>query len=282
MIHTIQKKKSLKSLVLLTLCLSMPLMATGPRITQTLITPDKKEIFALDLPPFISTEVKGGGILHEIVDAAFKEAKVDVAVTTLPLQSMVTYYLRQEKAFGVMGRHLGLKKKEKKSLISIPLYVAAENYLYYKPLHPKGLAWQGKLSKLKGLTYGASKGESTKVYKNAGISVKKGRTLSLFKKLKSGAVDFIGIPKESAEWFLEKKFKKDKNHFAVMKRVTSPVTVTLRFNPKHAKGKASAKAFKKGLRAIIKNGSYAAILGKYLKDSAAVKAQEKRLRTFLK
>ena len=202
--HIIKNRFNLA--VLLIIVLSTSLMATGPRVTQSLISPDKKEIFAIDLPPFISTEVEAGGALKEIVVAACKEADIDIFVTILPLQSMVKYYLTQENAIGIMGRHMGLSSKEKKSLVEIPLYEAKEKYLYYKPNHKQALSWDGKLKNFKGLTYGASKGEDFSKYKELGVKVKKARALSLFKKLKSGKVDFISVPGESAAWFIKKEF----------------------------------------------------------------------------
>lgn len=268
--------------ILMMLLLSMPLMATGPRITQNLISPDKKEIFALDIPPFISTEVENGGLVTEIVNSAFKQAGIDVVITILPLQSMVKYYLKEENAFGVMGRHLGITSKEKKTLISIPIYMAKESYFYYKPLQENELSYKGQLSPLKALTYGASKGEDIRSYKKAGIKVKKSRTLSLFKKLQTGKVDFISVPSQSAEWFIEKKFASHKKDFTHMKTSSKTVDISLHFNIKHKAGQKSANGFKRGLRAIVKNGKYTEILNKHLKNQDVAKAQLKHIRKILK
>ena len=257
-------------------------MATGPRITSALISPDKKEIFALDIPPFISTEVKDGGILTEIVAAALKEADIDAVTTILPLQSMVKYYLTQESAFGVMGREIGLSLDDKKSLIAIPLYVTDESYIYYKPSHKKALVYDGKLSNLKTLTYGASKGEDVSSYKKAGIKVKKTRMLSLFKKLQNSSVDFISVPNQTAKWFIENKFNDYKGDFTAMKTASKKTTISLYFNLKHPKGQESAKSFKEGLLKIVENGKYADILGAYIKNPTEIESQENYIRKFLK
>ena len=275
-------RQIIKYTVLLIMFFSVPLMATGPRVTQSLISPDKKEIFAVDLPPFISTEVEAGGALKEIVVSAFEEVGVDMIVTILPLRSMAKYYLTQENAIGIMGRHMGISPDEKGSLIEIPLYVAQENYFYYKPSHENALEWNGKLSNLKGLTYGASKGEEVSVYKDAGIKIKKARTLSLFKKLQSSKVDFISLPKESASWFIEKKFKEHLNDFVMMKKSSTTASISLYFNSKHPKGQESSKAFKKGLHKLVKSGAYANILGKYIDNKDKVNSQVKRINKYLK
>ena len=272
----------MKFFILVMLLLNMQLMATGPRITQNLISPDKKEIFALDIPPFISTEVKYDGFVSELVNAAFEQAGIEVVITTLPLQSMVKYYLNQEDAFAILGRHLGVSDKEKKSLIAIPIYMAKESYFYYKPLQKNTPVYKNKLSNLKGLTYGASKGEDIKAYKKAGIKVKKARTLSLFKKLQSGKIDFISVPTLSAEWFINNKFAQHKKEFDSMAESSKSVDILLYFNLNHKAGKKSAEGFKKGLLSIIKNGTYAKILSKYIKDSDAVKLQLKYINKALK
>lgn len=269
---TIQKKLSV--LLLATLFFSTLSMATGPRISAVAMTVEKNEIFALDLPLYISTEITQGGVLSEIVRAAFDEAKMEVYITTVPLQSMIKYYYAQENAPGFLGRHLGLDAKKISSLVRIPLLIAHERYFYYKPLHPKGLEFEGKLSNLKGLIYGAAKGQDVTLYKNAGIKVKKSRTLSLFKKLKDGTIDFISMPKESAQWFLAKRYAEDKNDFVMMKEESEKVDISLYFNMNNLRGKKMKKAFIKGLRGIIENGKYAAILEKHLtKDEVQLQTQ---------
>ncbi len=264
------------------LFLSIPLMATGPRITKSVVSPDKKEVFALDAPPFISTEVENGGMLDEVAVAAFKEAKIDVVITILPLHSMIKYYLTQEKAMVIIGRYLGLSAEDEKSVLSIPLYSAEESYLYYKPKHPQGLKYKGELSALKGLTYGALEGEETSKYKDSGITVVKGRTLSLFKKLQDGTIDFISVPVESIQWFLQNKFAEHKSDFTVMQTSSSTADISIYFNLNNPEGKTSAESFKNGLRTVVNNGEYAKILGKYIKDSEAVKLQVGYIQKFLK
>lgn len=257
-------------------------MATGPRITKSAISPDKKEVFALDAPPFISIEVENGGMLNEIAVAAFKEAKIDTVITILPLYSMVRYYLTQEKAMVIIGRYMDLNAEDKKSVITIPLYTAQESYLYSKSKHQKGLEYKGELSIFKGLTYGASEGEETGKYLEAGITVVKGRTLSLFKKLQSGTIDFVSLPDESAQWFLQNKFAEHKDDFATMQTKSVTADISIYFNLNNPDGQKSAEGFKNGLRTIVKNGEYAKILGKYIKNPDTVNMQAQNIQKFLK
>jgi hypothetical protein len=274
--------KQLKLLLYCMLFMSLPLMATGPRVTSHLLGMEKNEVFALDIPPFISIDLDSGGVLNEIVNAAFAEEKVDFSITILPLQSMMKYYLTQEKTLAVMGRHLGISIDEQNSLIEIPLYVSDENYFYYKPLHTKELEFNGELSSLSGLIYGASSGEDTIAYENAKIKVDKGRVLSLFKKLKKSTVDFISLPTQSTQWILEKNFTQESNDFVMMKGKGSSVSISIYFNLNHPEGKKLADSFKKGLQSIVENGKYGSILEKYLKNPADVKVQIDQMHTFLK
>lgn len=273
--------KQLKLLVFFALFLSMPLMATGPRVSSNLFGLEKNQVFALDLPPFISTEADGSGALSEIVNAVFAEEEVQNSVTIVPLQSMMKYYLTQDKTLAVMGRHLGISKEENKSLVEIPLYISNENYLFYKPLHAKNLEFKGELSNLKELTYGASSGEDTTAYENAHIKVENGRTLSLFKKLKKGTVDFISMPAQSTQWILGKNFEHEGSDFVMMKGSSGSVFISIYFNLNHPEGKMLAESFKKGLRSIVKNGKYGSILEKHLKNPDDVKLQIAHMNKFL-
>lgn len=260
-------KKSVFSLlpVILLLSLVVPasVQATGPRVTTQLFTPGM-EIYALDFPPFISTQVDGGGLDAEIIEAVLKAVDMEGVVTAIPLPGMLEYYLAQENAIAVLGRGLKLSAKQKKNLVSIPVSVSSEKYFYYKPSHETALSWQGKLKNLKAYTYGAHKGEDVKVYRDAGIAVEFGGSRSLLKKLRSGKVDFIKLPALSAEWMIEKYHPEQKTNFVEMKTPVGEKPTYIMFNKKHADGKESAKKFSKGLSEIINNGVYQALVEKHL------------------
>ena len=273
--------KKLNFLTLAVVFFALPLMATGPRVSSNVLSDDKNEIYALDMPPFISTEVPNGGVLSEIVTAAFSDQNIEISITIVPLQSMMKYYLLEEKSLAVMGRHLGISENEMKTLVSIPLYSSVENYIYYKPINEK-FKFDGKMSSLKGLIYGASRGEKVTEYNKESIKVKKSRALSIFKKLKSGSVDFTSLPKESLQWFLENKFTNDKNNFLSVSGGAKMVPIDINFNLNHENGKDLSIVFKKGLRSIIKNGLYDSILRKYIKENSSVESQLKRINEFLR
>ncbi len=265
-------RHTFRLLLFLGIFVSIPLMATGPRISPSLISIEKNEIHALDLPPFISTEIENEGVLSELVISAFSDQNINVVINIVPVQSMLKYYLVEENAIAVMGRHLGIENNAKKRLLSVPLFVSSEHFIYYRPAH-QNRDFKGELSNLKELTYGASKGEDVTAFKKASIKVKKSRTLSMFKKLKQGSVDFISLPPESVEWFLNQKHADEKHDFAVMPGKAHMTSIAIHFNLDNPKARDLASAFQQGLRNIINNGKYAKILKKQIKDPLVIRSQ---------
>jgi ABC-type amino acid transport substrate-binding protein len=240
--------------------------ATGPRVSKSLLSPNKNQIYTHDFPPFATTDLATGGFNSEIVEAVLKASNIDASQTIEPLQSMVKFHLKQEKALAIFGRYFNFGKKEKKSLIYIPIGVSSENYIYYRPAHKTGINWNGQLNSLKGLTYGSRKGELVEKFKRAGIQIKQGRTHSLLKKLISNNIDFISMSKLNMEWMLSKHFLSEKNNFSAINgsNITKPIFII--FNKEHSQGKFLAEKFKLGLTNIINNGTYLKIANKYIKD----------------
>jgi len=259
--------------LLISLVLMLPSLAsaTGPRVTKALFSIDKDQMHALDSPPFISNEVNAGGPFSEIVNTALQKAGVDAVIAIHPLQRMVKYYLLQEQALAMMGRHLNFSEATRKDLIFIPLSVLNEQFYYYKPLQPNGLEWSGDLSTLKDKVYGAHKGEDVSSFKAAGITVKWGRTISLLKMMKAGDIDFAAIPAPTVEWLIHKFMATEKANFAAMKRPAGKDVMYVIFNKKHPRGIASAAMFRKALNEMVDDGSYANMMKKYLGNGEVLK-----------
>ncbi len=245
------------------IALSVSLLATGPRVTGALFQASHNEIVALETPPLYSSANPNGGMAFEIVTAALKSQKETAMLTTYPVQKMVNYYVTQEKVLGALGTSWNLSAAEKKKVISIPVSVIREQYFYYKPVHPKGIAWGGKLSNLKGLNYGEHEGVDTQAYKDAGINVVYGRSRSLFEKLKTGKVDFIGESALSGQEVISSSFAADKAQFATMDPNPEDSVCAILFNLQNPDASAMAKKFRIGLITILKNGQYQAIIEKY-------------------
>jgi len=245
--------------------------ATGPRVTKALFAIDKDQVHALDFPPFLSTEVKGGGPFSEIVNSVLEQAGIDAVITTHPVRRMVNYYLLQENALAVMGRHLNFSSEARKSLTFIPVAVMVERFYYYKPAYPNGLEWSGKLASLKGKTYGAHKGEDIAAFKSADIEVKQGRTIALLKMIAKGEADFAAIPALTTNWLLDKYMASEKGNFAAMQRPAGTDVMYVVFNRKHLQGVDDAAKFRKALTAMVNDGSYAAIMKKHIGNGEMLK-----------
>ncbi len=242
---------------------SVSLMATGPRITGAMFTPVPNEIVAIESSPFYTNQNASGGMFFEIVTAALNSEAQTATLTTYPVQKMVNYYLTQEKVLGALGTTWNLSAAEKKKIIALPISIVHEHYYYYKPLHPKGISWGGKLSNLKGLRYGSQEGADTNMYTKAGVQVVYGRPLSLFKNLKEGSIDFIGEPELSAQAIINTNFAADKSQFVVMEPAAKETIGMLLFNRQNPDADAISKKFRKGMTTILKNGQYQTIIEKY-------------------
>lgn len=267
----------LPALLLGALLFSTSALATGPRITHSLFSPETGEIYAVDLPPLFSMEAPQGGLVAEIAATALSAAGIDASISILPLQKMVKYYLLQENAIAALGNNLGFSADEKKDLIFIPVFVAELKYFYYKPANKITGKWNGELNNLKGSRYGALEGEELSAYRNAGIQVEEGRPLPLLKSLKAGKVDFIGLPGLTAAWLINKNFPNEKDSFSAMQPVAGEMPIYIIFNKKHPKGEAAARKFSAALASMLDDGRYLKILEKHLGKSDELKEQMKRL-----
>ena len=275
------KKIVIKSTILI-LAMAASLMASGPRVTQTLFVPVQNEIVAIESAPFYSNTLANGGMIFELVQAALNSEHETATLTTYPVKNMVKYYITQEETLAALGMNFKLTKAEKKRIVMMPVALVHEQYMYYKPSHPQGLSFEGKLSKLKGLTYGATPGEDTSAYKEAGIKVVYAESRFLFGKLKSQKVDFIKGPVLSSRNIIDSSFEADKDKFVVMKSKAQNSVCMIYFNLQNKHAKEISNKFRKGLTQIIKNGQYQKILEKYQRNSDDVSKSIQELKTLLK
>lgn len=259
------------------LVFSASAQATGPRITHSLLSPESREIYAADVPPFVSSDIANQGFVAEIVETALTAAGVDAVISTQPLQKMVKYYLLQENTLASLGINLDFTAEERKNLIAVPVFVAEQRYYAYKTGNPSVTKWAGELGNLKGLAYGALEGENLSAYKNAGIQVEQARALSLLKSLKEKKLDFVGMPALTADWLINKHFANEKNNFIAMQPVAGLTTISLYFNKKHPKGEAAAKKFTDAFTSMLNDGRYLKILENHLGKSDDLKVHIKRL-----
>lgn len=256
-------------------------MATGPRVSPGLFEPIENEIHAAEQPPFISATADKPGLVTAIVNAALQAGGVEALVTTQPLRRMVKYHLTQEQSIAALGSRFGFTDAQNESLIFVPLFVSPAHYLYYKPAHKAGLKWDGTLMSLKGLRYGALKGEDVGAYEHAGIKVVFGSERSLLKKLKSGEIDFIRLTPLAKDWLLDKHFGGNRVDFRIMDRAAGEVVFNIIFNTQHKNGEAVAAHVRSALAEMVGDGRYAKILESHLGKGGAVQVHLQSLEKHL-
>jgi len=238
-------------------------MATGPRVTPGLLSPEKNEVFALEMPPFATADIPGGGLFSEIVLEALKAESVDAVIETLPLTRLVRYYLLQDVSLAVLAQAWNFTDEERKDLIVVPFYVISGRYFYYVPAHKDLPPWNEGLDHLRGHTYGAGRGDKIDADSQAGISFTYDRPVMLFRKLKSGSLDFVSAPDLVGEWIIAKQFPKEKHNIGKTDKAVWEVPASIVFSKKHPDGEVTAKKFVRGLSEIIRSGRYQDILDKY-------------------
>jgi len=260
--------KTLLGLFLGMLFMTELAMATGPRVTQSMLVETENEMYAVDAPPFVSLDVAENGLSASIVNAALKAVETKATLTIFPVTKMVTYYLNEEQALAVYDEYISFSEDEKKSLIYVPVFYAKESYIYSKLRYKEGLNGQGSLSDLSGLKYGTHRSEkqARSIYEEAGIELVFARHYALFNKLVAGEVDFIKMPDLAISWMLEHDNSVQKEHFSTMDISTQLVPKFIVFNKNNPDGEKMAQKLKQGLSIILENGQYAELLKKYLHE----------------
>lgn len=245
------------------LALCKPAIATGPRVTPSLLSPEKNEIFALEMPPFATADIPGGGLFTEIVLEALKAKRVDAVIETLPLTRLVKYYLLHEVSLAVLADGRNLTGVERKGLIVVPFYVISGRYFYYKPAHKDLVQWNARLEHLRGHTCGAGREEKVDKDPQGTVHITYDRPIMLFRNLKRGSLDIVSAPDLVTQWIIGTQFPGERQNFGTMETAGWEVPASIIFNKRHPEGEVTARKFIQGLSAIIRNGRYNEILEKF-------------------
>ncbi len=251
-------------LFLLMIMLPTWVSATGPRIKQDIFAPNPNQIYALDFPPFVTTELPTGGIAVELVTNLLKAQSLDAVINTLPVASMMKYYLLQEQALGLITSHLQINKEEQKDLIYIPLLQIQQYFYYFQAKHPEGLPWNGDLKTLAHLSFGVNEHENLEPYKKAEINLQTGKNSALYEKLHAGQLDFIADSPLTVNWYLDKHYLSEKTQFIKMQPKAGDELLYLIINKKHPQGDVIAKQFQMELGKMLTNDQYNTLLTQQL------------------
>ena len=269
------------TLLCATLFYSVSSWATGPRVTPSIFVDDQNQVYGVEYPPFVSAQLKSGGLCVEIVDSVFKQIDKEYPHSVLPVSNMVKYYLQQENALAAHSQYLFFEPHEHADLIFIPVVITHENFYYSKRQYQNGLPWNGNLSSLKNYTYGAYMGEPVKAFHEAGVQVSFIRAYSLIKKLESEQIDFFRMSELALSWIVERHAKTFAVDIKVLEDSQTDLPLYIVFNMKHPQGRVIAKQFKAGLKEGIEQGRYLEILKKYIHSPAQQQEYLNKLKIYL-
>lgn len=269
--------------VLLLILLPMPIMATGPRVTKSMLETPENEIFAVDEQPFLGLgSSPHRGLSAEILQSAFQAVNINVSLTLLPVAKMVDYYLYEENALAVFIQYQSIKTTQNDHLLLIPLLYDRYQYFYSKRQKPDGLIWNDSLNELKGLVYGSTPGEDTSKFNQAGLSVVKLKPRQLLKKLLAGEVDFLRMSELRMKWLLQTRIPQSHEDILAINNQGELIPKYVAFNIQHPNAERLAQKLKQGLLLIIENGQYATILKKYLNDDSEIQHRMEAVLTTIK
>ncbi len=257
--------KTFLSIVLF--CVSGAALATGPRVTSALLTPPVNEIFALDFPAVLSSEIADGGIAAALITEAFKTEQIESTITPLPLQTMVAYYLTEENALGIVGHDLNLSPAELKNIVLVPVLRLKESYFYYRPKY-ETLAWKGDLAVFKDLTVGVNKGEDVTTYQKAGVKIEQERLDARIKALIAEKIDVLREADLTMTNALAKNFSGQQANIVRLEPSAGEAVISIAFNKKNPKGIVLAKQFQQGLAKLIASGKYTDIIKSHIGKAA--------------
>lgn len=260
------RRNSLKiSQFLVVLCFfwSVGASATAPRISAQMFGEERKaDIIAYEMPPLVTTSQTDGGIAIAILSAAFNASDEKLIIDIVPAKPLAKYALLNNEVVAMIGDSQDLQAKEKKQVIAEAFYLKLGRYFYFRPARKTDFPWQGKLSDLKGLKYGGLYGMEQTAYKNAGISVQEADVRSLFDKLHSQELDFIGVPDLVGEFWINKAYPNETQNFVSLNGIAWEQPFYILFAKNHPRSLQLHKAFVSGLEKIIKNGQYREALEK--------------------
>jgi len=271
------KNKLTQFLLLYLLIYSSSSMATGPRVAPNMFVDNTNQMHAVELTPFLDSNISNRGLLTELIETVLKLEKIKGDINILPSLNMVKYYFMQENALAIIGGDFNLGKKAKKKAIFIPILTVDEFYYYYQENAEQTLSWNGSLLSFKNKKMGVQKGLDVKKYKQAGINIKYGRLAALLKKMKSHKVDFIRGNKRTVETNIEQYLPKEKSLFKQVQPRAGTLVLGISFNKKHPEGINAANDFKTGLKEIMANGQFEAILQKHLGSDVKLESYIKYL-----
>lgn len=226
------------------------------------------KIVTFHYPPVMDSSKPNGGLMGDIVHSAFGEVNIESEFVYYPAKRMLANYIGTEIYLACVGPVVLVDRQpedRKNQVIRIPpLADILMVFAYYKPTHGKKPTTYNRLNELSGFTVGTIMGSNTiPMLKSAGINVEETLIESQMKLLKANRIDFAVIGLLTGLDSIAKFFPEHKDDFAFMKKPVMELPTSIYFNKRFPQSNEYVELFQTGLSAIIKNGQYLQILGKY-------------------
>jgi polar amino acid transport system substrate-binding protein len=226
------------------------------------------QIVTFQYPPVMDSNKPHGGLMGEIVHAAFHEVYIEPDLVYYPAKRMLLYFIGTEKYLACIGPVALIDRQpedRKHQVIRVPaLFDILMVFAYYKPTHGKKPTTYEQLTELSGSRVGTILGSNTiPLLQDAGIEVVETSIESQIKLLKANRIDFAAVGFLTGLDLITKLFPGHEDEFAFIRKPIMELPTSIYFNNRFPKSDEYAERFRIGLNAIIKNGQYLQILEYY-------------------
>lgn len=226
------------------------------------------QIITFHYPPVMDSNKPHGGLMGEIVRAAFHEVDIEPDLVYFPAKRMLTYFIGTKEYLACIGPIALVDRQpedRQHQIIRVPPLVDILMVLmYYKPTHDKKPTTYKQLTELKGLRVGTILGSNTiPLLQDAGVDITETRLESQLKLLVANRIDFAAVGLLTGMDLIAKLFPGNQDAFAFIRKPIMELPTSIYFNKGFPKSDMYAQRFREGLNVIIENGRYLQILENY-------------------
>lgn len=229
---------------------------------------EQVQIVTFHYPPMMDRGKPQGGLMGEIVQAAFNEVRIEPDLVFYPAKRMLAYYIGTKAYLACIGPIVLVDRQpedRQHQVIRIaPLADILMVLLYYKPTHGAKPTAYNALSELRGMKVGTILGSNTTpLLQEAGIEVSEIRIESQIKLLRADRIDFAAVGLLTGLDLITRLFPGQEAEFAFIRKPVMELPTSIYFNKRFPKSDEYAERFRAGLKAIVENGHYLRILEHY-------------------
>ena len=252
------KKQAITCLIIL-LCLFLP----APTVYAKHV-----RIATFHYPPVMDRNKPHGGLMGDIVHAAFSKVNIEPDFVYYPAKRMLLNYIGTEEYIACMGPVVLVDRQpqdRKQQVISIPPLVdILMVFAYYKPAHGRKPTTYERLSELNGFRVGTILGSNTTpLLQDAGINVIETHLNSQIKLLQANRIDFAAVGLLTGLDLIKTFFPDRLDAFAFISKPIMELPTSIYFNKRFPNSGSYSEQFRTGLNAIIDDGQYIRILENY-------------------